>query len=200
MNTITNEQAAYIAGIIDGEGCITIKKTKQKYHRIGFRFEVNLTVVNTDFRLLDWLKNIIGKGRVSEKPLNFSICSNPSRTWFWVTTSQQARIILERCLPYFVIKREQAELAIEFAKRQARYQWGTTLTAEAQAYQEWAYQQMRLLKKKDQREIRLDPRPDNVVMPLFILDRYPPEFQPKMAPGFPLSLSHMCKPLPPGYD
>ena len=55
-----NEKLAYLAGIIDGEGTIVIAKGKIRKGRINHPYSLRLVVMNTDIRLIEWLKENFG--------------------------------------------------------------------------------------------------------------------------------------------
>jgi hypothetical protein len=101
---------ARLAAYIDGEGCIRVAGVKgaQDWSRRILYLEV--TVANTDPRLGQWLKARFG-GSIWTTHRNHA----KWRPCFcWVVGSRHAAQVLERCLPYFIIKREQADLALAF--------------------------------------------------------------------------------------
>ena len=101
---------ARLAAFIDGEGCIRIagvKGSKSYSRRVLY---VEITISNTDLRLLQWLKNTFG-GSVSMRP---RAVEKWSPAGAWVVGSRHAANILEGCLPFFIIKREQADVALAF--------------------------------------------------------------------------------------
>src|SRR4051794_12253583 len=49
VSSLTESESAYLAGIIDGEGTITIAKTRGIYYR------PNIVIANTSSLLRDWL-------------------------------------------------------------------------------------------------------------------------------------------------
>jgi len=73
--TITNEHAAYIAGLFDGEGSIyfTRRPEKKKKHKgKGFRYSnsmrISMEVTMTDESVVRWIHQILGVGTVVKKP------------------------------------------------------------------------------------------------------------------------------------
>jgi hypothetical protein len=73
--TITNEHAAYIAGLFDGEGSIyfTRRPEKKKKHKgKGFRYSnsmrISMEVTMTDQSVIHWIHEILGCGTVVRKP------------------------------------------------------------------------------------------------------------------------------------
>lgn len=106
---------ARLAAFIDGEGHIRIHEHYTKHarkHGWGPTLYVYLTIDNTDIRLVNWLRETFG-GCV-----NLNREFKPSKAWKtcfkWTVSSRFAAMLLESCLPYFVMKREQAEIALQF--------------------------------------------------------------------------------------
>jgi hypothetical protein len=100
------EQWAYIAGIVDGEGCITKHNTQNSVH--GYM----LAVAQKDVRLLDWLTNTLGVGRRATR--------QASGVSVWNVTGQRAvHDTLVGIRPYLIVKGEQADIAIAYIR--ARY-------------------------------------------------------------------------------
>ena len=117
---MTNEQLAYIAGIIDGEGCIAVSKVVRNTHKSGYVYQLHLVVTNTDRRLLEYLKETTLLGSIS---IHAHAAESRSPAWAWSVGSVPARRLLEKVMPYLVIKREQAALAIEFHEKCKRRPW-----------------------------------------------------------------------------
>lgn len=97
----------YTASIIDGEGCIYISK------KMNERYQLVVNVVNTSKELIDFFfKNFKGNVRVGKKK------ENQNQFWIWEITNYKDTInFLEQIIPYLLIKREQGELALQFAKQ-----------------------------------------------------------------------------------
>ena len=73
--TITNEQAAYIAGLFDGEGSIYFARRpekKKKHKGPGFRYSnsqrISMEVTMTDQSVVRWIHEVLGVGTVVKKP------------------------------------------------------------------------------------------------------------------------------------
>jgi hypothetical protein len=99
-------EAAYLAGIIDGEGSVLVMKRPP-----STRLSVRVVVVNTDEALMDWLEKIGGnRNWHTTRPTNFS--NNPKPIWSWVVNGHNAVAILRQVLPYMIIKKAKAEYAI----------------------------------------------------------------------------------------
>lgn len=89
----------YAAGFFDGEGSISI--VIGRGNQIGSLF---ISVGQIDERPLHLLKNLWGG----------SINLDNKRVSRWRLNHQKARDALAEMLPYLIVKREQAEVAIEF--------------------------------------------------------------------------------------
>lgn len=102
----TQSQISYLAGIIDGEGTFYIGYSCKKW---GSR----MYVVNTDKRLIDWLKNTFGGLVYTRNSLK-----NPAwkTKYEWILEKAKIPPICEVILPYLICKKEQAELMIKFRK------------------------------------------------------------------------------------
>lgn len=100
---------AYLAGIIDGEGHISINRNKScPQRRKNPRYQAEVTVVNTDIRLMEYLVEYIGGSFYKRKK---------SKEWHkdtyqWKVTSTTARELCKRLLPYLLLKKGQAECII----------------------------------------------------------------------------------------
>jgi len=102
-------EAAYIAGIIDGEGCIGI------YQRWNRGYFVQLTIVNTNKELLAWLSKMLHANAV--KHLNDKRANN--RPSFAVTVDRvRAYKVIQRVRPYLKVKAKQGNLAVRFKEWQ----------------------------------------------------------------------------------
>jgi hypothetical protein len=114
----TEMDYARLAAYIDGEGCISMSVSRKKEWKHD-TISVFLSVHNTDPRLITWCLERWG-GRVYKTEQSNKKWSD---SYGWRVTCQQARAILESCLPFFILKREQAELAIALQKT-CKY-WGS---------------------------------------------------------------------------
>ena len=73
--TITNEHAAYIAGLFDGEGSIYFKrgvekkkKHTRKGHRLSNSLRLSMEITMTDKSVLTWVHEVLGVGTLNKKP------------------------------------------------------------------------------------------------------------------------------------
>ena len=112
---------AYVAGIIDGEGCIDITARNRPGHRYT-DMALRVTVVSTDLWLCQMLRFGFG-GNVNQR-----LVRETSRLpqWDWRIERGKARDFLTLILPYLHLKKPQAELGIQFQNAKGRSTRGKT--------------------------------------------------------------------------
>ena len=138
---------AYVAGIVDGEGCITIAH-KWEYKRGTESYSLLISLHSTDEWLCQFLRNAFG-GYVGLDQRKARPHHLPA--WRWQVTGKYAYELLRVILPYLHLKRPQAELAIKFqeAKMRRGHRRGRTgMTAEERVIEEAQHILMKEAKKK----------------------------------------------------
>lgn len=100
VNEMTVAQAAYLAGLVDGEGSIiAVKRTN------GGRHTWRLQVANTQTVLLDWCIEATGVGSIVTTRRKSD--KHQDGHW-WQCYSWNAYDVLRQIAPYMIIKRELA--------------------------------------------------------------------------------------------
>lgn len=105
-----NIDYAYAAGLIDGEGCIFVRKNKDS-RRVTEAYDLGLKVTMTDYNSVKYLHNLFKVGHIIEYKKENPIHNNG---WSWVVRSNKAAEVLNKILPYLKLKKEQALKALEF--------------------------------------------------------------------------------------
>ncbi len=107
--------AAYLAGLIDGEGSIAVSRTNTnasaKACKRGFAYRSSVTITMTDLPVLEWVKRTAGVGNICVKKAR---SQNHKQAWSWTAWSNEAALLLAQILPYLRVKAQQAENLIEF--------------------------------------------------------------------------------------
>lgn len=136
---------AYLAGIMDSDGCISISKWPAWRSGSSDRFVLELTVVNTSETLMRWLVEKLGgryksRRRVSEKH---------KETYDWKYTNSKAVEVLKMIEPYLVVKAEQARNGIQFIEGNTHKAGGqgSKLGPDEVARRETHYQKMKALNR-----------------------------------------------------
>ncbi len=144
LSLITQVEAAYIAGIIDGEGSISINRRKDRDgYKSGFCFRPVLSVTNTNYALVEWLACTTGVGStpLGAKPTNAR--HKPSKRWqVW---TRQAAAVLCVVRPYLVIKIAQADIALRYMATDYSHRGKHGLSDEQHTSQRSMYEQMKIL-------------------------------------------------------
>jgi hypothetical protein len=143
MNEMSDEMRGYLAGILDGEGCITIKKhpytTKagNKYHN----YSLVIDVAQREIVVMKNLKKITGLGSIQ--------FNRSQRMYNWHLTANQAIPLLKCILNLLVLKKRQAILGIEFHSRINKSSTGRkSLTTSELKLRKKYYDRMRTFKKQ----------------------------------------------------
>lgn len=105
---------ARMAAYIDGEGCITVSVCDSPKYNLRARspkFTVLLVVANTDPRMVTWIHERFGGFIHVRKQQK----SKWRVAYHWGVSALWAVAVLKGAMPYFVTKREQAELALAIA-------------------------------------------------------------------------------------
>lgn len=97
---------AYVAGLIDGDGCFSTSHNGSGYLNISLR------LVNRDKPTLNWLALKFGGTVVSKGNVNIPDHWNP--TYQWVVSSGPLKELLPEIIPYLRIRKAQAELTLDF--------------------------------------------------------------------------------------
>lgn len=102
---MTEVEKAYIAGIIDGEGCIHItKKPASKITTGHWSYQVGIYIGNTDKRMLEFVHRLCGGGLKAHKTPEG--CKQCYELYF---TGDRVQELLKDILPYLITKKEQAK-------------------------------------------------------------------------------------------
>ena len=132
---------AYIAGFFDGEGSVTIHENcKPSPRGISPNHTLQVSLGNTDPRVLEWIKSLFGGGisyRRVEK-------ANHRHVAQWTLRAASALPFLVAIRPYLRMKGEQVDVAIEYQRTKAlKGPW--RVTAETVAWRESKRQEIRRL-------------------------------------------------------
>jgi hypothetical protein len=122
VNQLSTQAAAYIAGLIDGEGTVTLTRLHADENR-----RLVISIANTEQSLLKFVIDQVGAGKITRKRTNL-----PQHTpsFCYAVTSRQALSLLKQISPYLrSYKRKRADLALELYElltpRNGKYDAGT---------------------------------------------------------------------------
>ena len=102
---LSKEEAAYIAGVIDGEGTISLSRRHRNDNR-----QLVVSIANTEHALLDYIRQTVGAGRITKKR---TVSSRHSPSVTYVIDNRQALSLLEQVAPYLrTYKSKRAEMIV----------------------------------------------------------------------------------------
>tara|TARA_R110002020_G_scaffold51873_1_gene146391 strand:- start:373 stop:798 length:426 start_codon:yes stop_codon:yes gene_type:complete len=120
---MTSVEAAYIAGLFDGEGCVTCKKKPTKradrngkvYNQWYIRCEITMT----DKEVISWIHEVLGFGwsrekKYSKRPKHYK------RQWRWCCGYRDALIFAKLLWPYTQVKLHKLEQIIDHYEPRAQ--------------------------------------------------------------------------------
>lgn len=109
------EEAAYIAGILDGEGAIGLSLKNRKIKNYFYHHLVpHIRVANTDMRLPSYLKCALGGFIITTDNGG----GNRKELHTWSTEAWKVIIpLLKETLPFLRIKPEQAKVLLEYYEK-----------------------------------------------------------------------------------
>ncbi len=96
----------YLAGMVDGDGSISI--TKQQYNERRCRHNLSLSVTNCSKELVDWIRERWEGHVYSKLP---TVKGRP--IYRWAVTNQAAENIIEELVDYLIVKKTQANIALD---------------------------------------------------------------------------------------
>jgi hypothetical protein len=113
IEDLSGEDLSYLAGIIDGEGCVSLHGRRRP--DLGYCTPA-LQITNCDRRLTDWLCEQLGgsvyvrdDGRENRRP-----------AFHWAIFGAKAREIIRRVEPLLRLKGEQARLVLRMEPSRGR--------------------------------------------------------------------------------
>lgn len=104
--TLSESDAAYIAGLIDGEGTVTLVRKHKSEHR-----QLSVSISSTELPLLDFVKSATGVGKITTKKISKS---HHSPSFTYAVYNRQALNVLEQIFLFLrSYKRARAELILD---------------------------------------------------------------------------------------
>lgn len=103
-------QIGYLAGIIDGEGCIYVNRRNPHGRRKTYGYGVKVCVNITSYALVDWLICHAQLTSIHHKP---HPKGNRKEQWLCTWNNSKAEWLLNSVFEHLVIKTEQAKLGLQ---------------------------------------------------------------------------------------
>jgi len=107
---LTCVERGYLAGILDGEGCLQIIKDKR---RVGFgRLRPYVYIASNTLELLKKIQKMLGSGSIYERKKQ-----KPNHKIGYTLVTYRMKdmyMMLKEVFPFMIVKRRHAELILEF--------------------------------------------------------------------------------------
>ena len=110
--SVDKNEVAYIAGFFDGEGTINLQTHHRNNAAKTTTFHLKFRITNTNKEILDFIKFFFGVGKIYEMK-RYSLKHKVA--WSYELNGHDAAFAIKILLPYLVVKKEQAKLALKFA-------------------------------------------------------------------------------------
>jgi hypothetical protein len=114
---LTDAQVGWLAGIIDGEGCITISKQKAGAGgRVNPSYRLFLKVTMGHLEAVERVRDLLDVGSVhvqNARQRHDGVLWN--QAWAWWVSANEAAAVLRFLRPHLVVKAAEADVAMEFA-------------------------------------------------------------------------------------
>lgn len=115
---MTNEELAWVAGIVDGEGCIHINRQRAA-NRQDLRqdcYRLYLKVTMGDKPTLDRILSILGKGVIVKHVDRKAVKDKVNTSWSYLAAARQAGEVLTQLRPHLFTKASEADVALAFLR------------------------------------------------------------------------------------
>ena len=122
-------EAAYIAGLFDGEGSLQCKKAwekKKKHKGEGYRkthaWRINMEIAMTDESVIGWVHEILNVGTVIKRNIKGTTKSGGryKTQWRWRCTFRDALYVCKLLWPYAIVKLHKIEQVIDHYEPRAQ--------------------------------------------------------------------------------
>lgn len=140
---LTPAQVAWLAALIDGEGCVGIWRQRDPKRKGGFKYRPVVQVINTNLDLIARVKQLVdGYVTVDGHARN----KNPKhRVCYRIMVSRRAiPALLECVMDWLIVKRKQADVVTRFCRASLE----VPLHATYHELHEHFYQECKLLNKR----------------------------------------------------
>ncbi len=105
INQLPATALAYIAGLFDGEGSVSIIKTKPDKDGSAPLYSLHITISNNCTEVLRFVKDTLQIG---------AVCLSRGNNYTWHASNRGAAIVLKCLSPYLHIKHRQAVTGVTF--------------------------------------------------------------------------------------
>ena len=121
---MTDTEIAYIAGLFDGEGCVSYKQYMRKRPhnpRAYPTWQIKLEIAMTEKSILVWLCEVLGVGTVTPKKYKTKYTLGWKKQWRWRCSHRDAFMVCCALFPYAHVKLGKIQKIIDhYSKRKLK--------------------------------------------------------------------------------
>ena len=113
---IPETDRAYIAGLFDGEGCVSYKQYNRKraHNKKAYpTWQIRLEIAMTDRSVLVWLNEVLGVGTVGEKRYKTKYTTGWKKQWRWRCSHRDAFYVCCLIWPWTHVKLPEIQKIIQ---------------------------------------------------------------------------------------
>jgi len=131
---------AYMAGLIDGEGCISIYRFPSTSRIKRNTYNMILRIGNTSKDMIDWINNNY-EGSIHKQKRD----EGYKDSFLWSTGAKSAEKILRKTKRYMVSKKGHVKIALQFRETFRNGNCRNGYNKEDEIIREYCYQSMKIL-------------------------------------------------------
>ena len=113
---MNDTDVAYIAGLFDGEGCVSYKQymRKRPHNKKPYpTWQIRLEIAMTDKSILIWVNEMLGVGTVGEKRYKTRYTKGWKKQWRWRCSHRDAFKVCCLLFPYAHVKLGEIQKIIQ---------------------------------------------------------------------------------------
>ena len=113
---MNDTDVAYIAGLFDGEGCVSYKQymRKRPHNKKPYpTWQIRLEIAMTDKSILIWVNEMLGVGTVGEKRYKTKYTKGWKKQWRWRCSHRDAFKVCCLLFPYAHVKLGEIQKIIQ---------------------------------------------------------------------------------------
>ena len=113
---MNDTDVAYIAGLFDGEGCVSYKQymRKRPHNKKPYpTWQIRLEIAMTDKSILIWVNEMLGVGTVGEKRYKTRYTQGWKKQWRWRCSHRDAFKVCCLLFPYAHVKLGEIQKIIQ---------------------------------------------------------------------------------------
>ena len=113
---IPETDRAYIAGLFDGEVCVSYKQYKRKrpHNKKAYpTWQIRLEIAKTDQSVLRWIHEVLGVGTVTEKRYRTKYTVGWKKQWRWRCSHRDSFYVCRLIFPFTHVKMEGVQKILQ---------------------------------------------------------------------------------------